>query len=515
MLRNLQKSRILSFLNSNPYPWKVLILDKHTQSIISPLLKSKELRDCGITAYFLFSSYRQPIANTPALYFVSNISEISKDVLNSLYFEYNIHCVNSIQRKDLESLALTLSKKCVANQITQVYDQYVDFISLQDDLYTLDIPDSYYLKESREIWKSIVSSMLSIFVTLDSVPYIFSTDETTNTICKMIKDKMANNKLFDNKSHKRSLLIMVNRDYDVFTPIQHVWSYSALMDDLLTLENNKIVINNKTYDLDPSDPLWKDNRNEYFPLVVEKVEAALLEYKKEMALRSIDNKSDKKAITDLLDKTPELAKKNESVNSHITICLEMVDIIKKRNIDEFYRIEKTGYSDEELMTVSEKGTDQDILRLALSIINTKDGNVAEAMLKKRNIKTNVTEFFKKFRTKTTVEKSKFFNMVSSIMGNVQKFLPVKEKSPLSDLVENIWNNSKSDVFKMFDPLNVDTFRKENVSSIVVCMVGGATYSELKTLKNLEEKIGIPIIYGGTEILNSKKFLDQVEKLMRK
>lgn len=505
MLRELQKSRILQFLNSHTHPWKVLILDKHTQSIISPLLKIKELRDLGITSYFLISSTRYPISSTPAIYFVSDVDEISKDVLNNLYSDYHVHSCNTIKRKDLEKLAVTLSRKGLGLKISQVTDQYVDFISLQDDFFTFNMVDSYIKKDDLLGWRQITTSLLSICVTLGSVPILCSTDEMTHNIIKMVEEKTINNKMFKD-GKKKPLIILINRDYDIFTPIQHVWSYSALMDDLLNLDNNKILIKNKIYDLDPSDPLWKDNRNEYFPLVVERVERSLVEYKKEMALRSIDSKSDKKSIQDTLEKAPELAKKNDSVNSHISICLEMVEEIKKRNIDDFYRIEKTGYTEEDLMNISEKGTEEDILRLGLSIIN-KDTEVAEAMLKKRNIKSEAVEYFKQYRTKTMIEKSKLSNVVSSIMGNVQKFLPVREKSPISDLVEDVWNNLGSSTYKILG----STCDKKEVSCVVVCMVGGCTYSELKTLKILEERIRVPIIYGGTEVLNARRFIEQVER----
>ncbi|EQB60563.1 vesicle protein sorting-associated [Vairimorpha apis BRL 01] len=517
MLRDLQKSRILSFLKLHENPWKILIIDDRTQQIISPLIKIKELREMGITSYFLISNKRYKIGNTPAIYFISSIMDIPKDIYEDLYSEYYIHCVNTIKRKDLEKVAINLSKQGLGLKIKCVYDQFIDFVSLQDDFFSFEIKNSFLEINNTDMWRQFVFCLMSIFVTLESIPLIFSTDEVSRNVGKMLSDKIKGTDIIK-KQVKRPILILVNRNYDVFTPIQHVWSYSALMNDLLGLESNKIKIKDKIYDLDPSDPLWKDNRNEYFPLVVEKVEKALLEYKKEMALRSIDTKSDKKAIQKTLEKAPELAKKNESVNAHISICLEMVDIIKNRNIDEFYKIEKSGYNDEELMSISEKGDQSDILRFALNIINSKDGDLAEAMLKKRNVKTNIINFFKQFRPKTTIEKSTLSNVVSSIMGNVQKFLPLKEKSPISDLLENVYYSIKSQNYNdydVIDPIDGNLLRINDVSCLVVCVLGGCTYQDLKTLKILEEKLKIPIIYGGTEVLNSKNFLDQVECLMKK
>ncbi|KAK6089226.1 hypothetical protein P3W45_001800, partial [Vairimorpha bombi] len=180
ILIELQKSRILSFLKSHTHPWKVLILDTHTQSIISPLLKIKELRDCGITSYFLISNTRYPISNTPAIYFVSDVDEISKDVLDNLYSDYHIHS---------SKLAVTLSRKGLGLKVSQITDQYVDFISLQDDFFTFNMIDSYIKKEDISGWRQIVTSLVSICVTLGGIPALCSTDEMTHDICKMVEEK--------------------------------------------------------------------------------------------------------------------------------------------------------------------------------------------------------------------------------------------------------------------------------------------------------------------------------------
>ena len=52
-------------------PWKLLIYDAHTRSIISPLLSVSQLRSNGVTLHLLLNSDREPIPDVPAVYFVS------------------------------------------------------------------------------------------------------------------------------------------------------------------------------------------------------------------------------------------------------------------------------------------------------------------------------------------------------------------------------------------------------------------------------------------------------------
>lgn len=515
MLRELQKQRIKAFLTTPNNPWRVLVLSRRAQQIIAPLMKVNELRECGITSHFLVTQARHPISNTPAVYFVENTDGIVDDVLKELYSEYYLNFTTSVRRKEIEEMGLRLSERGLGLRIRSIFDLFVDFIALQDDMFTLGMKDSFVGMENPDMWREMVMSIMSVFVTIGEIPFIVTIDdEESMQIARMLEAKIKNTGVIK-KTSKRPLLILMNRNYDVSTPVQHVWSYSALMNDLFKLESNKITLKSrKVFDLDPQDELWKGNSNEYFPVVVEKVEKELLEYRKEMALRSIDEKTDRKVIQEALDKAPELAKRNESVNAHISICSEMVEIIKERAIDDFYKVEKGGYTSQELMELSEKGDDEDILRLAILLLNTKDFDLIDPLLQKRKIKSKVIEFFRKHRSTHSEKSGTFYSqVVTSLMGNVKKLLPVKEKTPISSLVESIYGDIKSRIyssFKVFDPMGSENIYANEISRIVVFGIGGGTYTELKTLKLLQERMGIPIIYGSTEILNAREFLRQVE-----
>lgn len=77
----------------------------------------------------------------PAIYFCSpteeNLGRISQDFQNGLYDVYNLNFLSPISRQKLEDLAsAALQGNCVAN-IHKVYDQYLNFITLEDDMFVL------------------------------------------------------------------------------------------------------------------------------------------------------------------------------------------------------------------------------------------------------------------------------------------------------------------------------------------------------------------------------------------
>lgn len=101
-------------------------------------------------------SDRDSIPDVPAIYFCApteeNLGRIAQDFQNGLYDVYHLNFISPISRQKLEDLAAAaLQSSCVAN-IHKVYDQYLNFITLEDDMFILKHQNSdsmsYYGKKS-------------------------------------------------------------------------------------------------------------------------------------------------------------------------------------------------------------------------------------------------------------------------------------------------------------------------------------------------------------------------------
>lgn len=165
--------------------WKVLIYDKLGQDIISPLLKVGDLREHGVTIHMYFKpdsralhSDRQRIADVPAVYFVEptfdNIKRISEDMANGLYDSFNLNFSSTLPRPLLEEFATYSSS--TASLVSQVYDQYLNFISLESNLFSLRCKNSYALLNDPHTTESaletltdhIASALFSVCVTMST-----------------------------------------------------------------------------------------------------------------------------------------------------------------------------------------------------------------------------------------------------------------------------------------------------------------------------------------------------------
>jgi hypothetical protein len=91
-------------------------------------------------------------------------------------------------------------------------------------------------------------------------------------------------------SFQRPVLIILDRNFDLATPLHHTWTYQALMHDVFDISLNKVEIDkdkeatvvskdSKKYDLSSKDNLWKQQKGNPFPVVAESIQEELEKYK--------------------------------------------------------------------------------------------------------------------------------------------------------------------------------------------------------------------------------------------
>ncbi|XP_013877598.1 sec1 family domain-containing protein 1 [Austrofundulus limnaeus] len=384
--------------------WKVLIYDRFGQDIISPLLSVKELRDMGITLHLLLHSDRDPVPDVPAVYFLmpteENIDRICQDLRNQLYESYYLNFISAISRSKLEDIASAALAANAVSQVTKVFDQYLNFITLEDDMFILchqnkelisyhainrgDILDT----DMESIMDTIVDSLFCFFVTLGAVPIIRcprgnAAEMVAGKLDKKLRENLrdARNSLFSGDSmaagqfsFQRPLFVLADRNMDMATPLHHTWTYQALIHDVLDFHLNRVVLEEgggaeappagarpkkktrKTYDLTAADPFWQKHKGSPFPEVAESVQEELDSYRAQedevKRLKSIMGLEgeDEGAISMLSDNTakltsavsslPELLEKKRLIDLHTNVATAVLDHIKSRKLDVYFEYEE-------------------------------------------------------------------------------------------------------------------------------------------------------------------------------
>ena len=404
--------------------WKVLVYDQVGQDIISPLMSVADLRTLGVTLYLPLNGARDQVADVTAVYFVAptaeNVQRICADMRADLYTSYYLNFISAIPRSRLEEIAGVAIEAGVETKISKIFDQYVDFISLEKDMFTLNGGNkriqSYYnlnktdLKDHEidSVINDVVNSLYCVFVTLGTIPIIRCPPGGAAEMIAERLDKRLRENLRDTRnsffssipnhqggstggsdpgpvlSFQRPLLLIVDRNIDLATPLHHTWTYQALVHDVLKLNLNSVTIPaaateggdaasskkaaGKPYNLGPSNTFWQLHKGEPFPEVAESVQKEIEEYRShEEEMQRMKNAmggsaeggpvdiSDNTAkLTSAMSSLPELLEKKRQIDMHTTIATSILSCIKQRKLDEFFELEERIISNRAGAGVSDK-----------------------------------------------------------------------------------------------------------------------------------------------------------------
>lgn len=130
------------------------------------------------------SSQRYPIPDVPVLYLLeptsTNINIINQDLSRGLYADAYINFLSSIPRPLMEDFAAQIAEAGTSESVAQVYDQYLNFIVSEPDLFSLGMgKDTYWALNSSKptdeeldaVIERIVSGLFSVVVTMGKLHF--------------------------------------------------------------------------------------------------------------------------------------------------------------------------------------------------------------------------------------------------------------------------------------------------------------------------------------------------------
>lgn len=115
------------------------------------------------------NSPRHPIPDVPVIYLLepslSNLQLVTADLSRNLYSPAYINFLASIPRPLLEEFAAQTAAANTADSIAQVYDQYLNFIVAEPDLFSLGLgKEVYWALNSSQIKDEEVDTLIDRIV---------------------------------------------------------------------------------------------------------------------------------------------------------------------------------------------------------------------------------------------------------------------------------------------------------------------------------------------------------------
>ncbi|EDK40254.2 hypothetical protein PGUG_04352 [Meyerozyma guilliermondii ATCC 6260] len=396
--------------------WKVLVLDSKSQAVLSSVLRVNDLLRCGITVHTVINSRRSPLPDVPVIYFVEptveNIRVIIDDLAAEKYDKFYINFTFSINRELLEDFAKKVSLTGKASKIKQVYDQYLDFIVTEPNLFSLDVPRVFSTfnnpatKEDdiHSLAGKIADGILSTIIATASVPIIRcprngAAELVATQLDLKLRDYLSNTRNLINQSvQQRPVLVILDRSIDLSAMLSHSWIYQCMVSDVFELKRNTIRLVKfaddketvKNYDIDPKDFFWSKNSALPFPDVVENADIELNAYKKDAqdltnktgitSFSDIDpNSTDTSHIQQAVDALPELTARKATLDMHMDVLATLLKELEAKSLDKFFEIEQNCHDPKiqnqflELMnTDAKRDNSTDKLRTFLILVLTLD-----------------------------------------------------------------------------------------------------------------------------------------------
>ncbi|KAG4086819.1 Sec1-like protein [Neocallimastix lanati (nom. inval.)] len=352
-----------------PNQWKLVVVDAKSLQILNSVCEIYDILDENVTLVESIERKRQPYTNLEAIYFISPTAEsidrlIADFQQRPLYAAANVFFTAALPDK----LFQKLKRNNVSKHIKNLKELFVDFLAFESRVFNFDIPQSfntfYNPSKTGEIThevENVARKLVSVLATLGEYPIIryYDPNGDRRTIAARVAFQLENelenlcnmDPSFPPKSnYERTTLIVVDRTIDTSGPLVHEFTYQAMVNDLIGLENGIKYIQNgaageKAVILDEKDNLWNKYRHTHIAEVSSEVSKQFNQFINENKAASSVAKGRQggaslKELKDTIQALPQYQEMKDKFSVHIDLCQRCNNIFSKNNLTDIAKIEQ-------------------------------------------------------------------------------------------------------------------------------------------------------------------------------
>jgi len=341
------------------------------------------------------------------------------------------------------------------------------------------------------------------------------------------------------------ILLLYDRKEDPISPLINQWTYQAQLHEILGIKNNVIELK-KSNDI-------KDKPEKYVISDVESIDKFYSKYKFAdygTVANSVQQEADKlKSENDMLnkessieelrkiiDQLPEKKKESMAITKHYKLFYSISEYVTKHKLMELSKLEqdisvndnkKEQYNQIVQILADPKVQHLDKCKLYLLYMLRYENDPSVNNLKNIMIENKLGEWVaygdallkyagKKrrnldcFQDKDILSKGKKFFMNAFGQGNENAFM--QHISYLNGIVERLLKGKSRENETFNINFNNNSINDPRVNNLIIFVFGGITFEEVRDLTLLGNQLGVNIICGGTNIINSRSFLAEMSMI---
>ncbi|KAL9359064.1 hypothetical protein Peur_047187 [Populus x canadensis] len=538
---------------------KVLILDSQTVSIVSVVYSQTELLQKEVFLVELVDSIsksKEPMSHLKAVYFLrptlENIQHLRRQLANPRFGESHLFFSNILKDTQIHILADSDEQEVVQ----QVQEYYGDFVAIDPYHFTLNIPSNHmYMLPAvvdppglQHFCDRVVDGIAAVFLALKRRPVIRY--QRTSDIAKRVAQETSKlmyqqeSGLFDFRRTEISpLLLIVDRRDDPVTPLLNQWTYQAMVHELIGIHDNKVDLSSigklpkdqqEVVLSSEQDAFFKANMYENFGDIGMNIKKMVDDF--QQVAKSNQNIQTIEDMAKFVDNYPEYRKMHGNVSKHVTLVTEMSKIVEERRLMLVSEMEQdlacnsgqvAAFEAVTNLLNNENVSDIDCLRLVMLYALHYEKESPVQLMQLFNKLASRSPKYKPGLVQFLLKQAGVNKRTGDLYGNRDLLNIARNMARGLKGVENVYIQHQPLLFQTMEsiikgrlrdvdyPFVGNHFQQGRPQDVVIFIVGGTTYEESRSVALQNASIsGIRFILGGSTVLNSKRFLKDLEEAQR-
>ena len=522
----------------------ILIVDNYSSKILSSFVKMSDLLSKGISSIELISTKRYKNINYGAIYFISP-SEESCNLLIKDFIDLENPSYNRIYLFFTHKLREDLLEKITTEGIIQhtilIKEFNLSFLIFDDNIFDLGWESGLQIfncdsENESKLLNSLSHQIFTVCSTLDINPYIQY--QNNSKLCKKLSNKLEdifdNNKYMNNKK-REGIVLLIDRSFDLISPLLHDYNYQSLCYDLLNIKNKRLEVNGKIIKLSNEDEFWNNYKTKHIAEVFEDLFKNFETYENN-CLTIENNNLTFSEMANLLDSKSDYVFKIIQLINQLNLGEKIKELFNKNHIYELIELEQDIFSGKikdnhdissKIIELKQKLKNEDFIRLKLLFyLKIKENNSNEIIdnnLFKEidNITPNLKYFINPSQNGQIIDNI-VKNKISINNENIPKLITYKEirvESHISSIAYKASNYLLKD-----EEFPYKKYKKEEIIShldnsidkkfLIIFNIGGLSYNEIASIESLKKfnKFNYKIFLGSTSIINAFDYINNLKNI---